>query len=124
MIQTAIILIILTGVLTVWVVIRRGERSVKVKAVAPLYGGMACLLIAAVFGTIWFLGQRDYDACISKVERSKGNHAQTVQFYDTIDVLTGTTKYTSEPVLPGLPSLRDSLDLNLPLLDTASCPRP
>lgn len=121
MIKGAVATVILILVLTGWMQRRHGEAPTKAKYVIPLWGLGGAFVVAAVTVVWWYSATRDFDACTARVERSGGNRTQTEQLMDTIDEATGTDHFTSDPIIPGKPSLRESLDENLPVLSGADC---
>lgn len=124
MIQTAIALILIVLTLTVWVTMKARGRTLSAAWVAPLYGGLLCVGIAVVT-TVWYSTNiRNYDRCVTQAERSIGNNEQSTQLYDTIDAAVQTGHYTHDVILPGQLSLRDSLQVRLPLLDPLDCEKP
>lgn len=124
MLVTAALLVGIVLALTGWVTHRVRGREVNAAWVAPLWGGGVVLAIAAIAWVSYINARLDYDQCVFTADRSADGREQTEQLYDTIDEATGTTRFTSTPILPGQPSLRDSLDINLPVLDRADCPKP
>lgn len=121
MIATTVTAVVIILLLTGWVTVRVKGRQVKAAWVAPLWGGGACLVIAAGATIYWVNATRVYDRCITTAERSIGSREQSDQLYDTIDRATGTEHWTHDPILDGRPSLRTAIDLNLPVLDPADC---
>lgn len=117
---TVLVLMVVGAALT----FRTRNRTVRMVYVVPLWILGGCGVIVA--GTVLWYGVqlRDYDACVARADRSAGSRAQTIQLYDTIDALTARPEYTQSPILPNLPSLRDALDINLPVLDASRCEHP
>src|SRR4051812_8738340 len=90
-----------------WVVLSRTkDRQVKMMYVVPLWVAGACGVILGGAGLYYFQALRAYDLCVQRVDRSVGNRAQTLQEYATYDAGYQTTHWTSDSILPGLPSLR------------------
>lgn len=124
MIVTTLILVLILIVLTGWVTHHVKDREIKAAWVAPLWGGGAILVIVAFAGVYYVNALRVYDRCVFTAERSIGSRAQTLQLYDTIDIATSSDRFTQEPLIVGQPSLRMSLDENLPVLNPADCDKP
>lgn len=123
MITTLVISILITLALTVAGTLRGRGRTMTAAWVAPLYGGLVLVVILMGFYFARAALQRDYDTCVIRAERSAGARSATLRFYDVIDKLTDP-KYTHEPQIPGQPSLRAGLDLDLPVLDPHDCEKP
>lgn len=121
MVRGAIVTILFIAVLTVGLMKFRGDGVVKARWVIPLWGGGIAFVIAAGTTVWWFGAVRDYDACVERADRSRDGRIQTEQLYDTIDVATDTDRFTSAVLIPGKPSLREALDINLPVLDRDAC---
>lgn len=124
MIATTLVLMGILVILTGWVTHRVRHREIKAVWVAPLWGGGACLVLASVAGVYYVNQVRIYDRCVATAERSIGGRAQSEQLYDTVDVVTGTDHYTADVILTGRPSLREAIDVNLPVLDPNDCEKP
>lgn len=124
MIATTLVLVGIFLLLTTWITIRVRGRTVKAVWVVPLWGGGACLVLLSVAGVYYVNATRTYDKCVDTAERSIGSREQTLQFYDTIDVLAKSQHFTSDPILPDKPSLRMALDINLPVLNPKNCEAP
>lgn len=124
MIATTLVLLGVFILMTGWVTFRVRGRIVKAVWVAPLWGGGACLVLLSVAGVYYVNATRVYDRCVDTADRSVGSRRQSIQFYDTIDLATGTRHYTFDPIIAGEPSLREALDMNLPVLDATACTRP
>lgn len=124
MIETMVITIAILLLVTAWITRQVRGRSVKAGWVVPLYGSLACFVLAGGVGVYYVNALRTYDRCVATAERSVGGRAQTLLMYDVIDKATGTNKYTSEPIVPGQPSLRGALPQNLPILKVSDCTHP
>jgi len=123
MIKVAVILAVVTVMMTVVVTLAVRGRPMTATWVAPLYGGLVLVVIGMGLYVARSSAQRDYDSCVTRAERSAGARASTLRFYDVIDKLTDP-KYTHEPQIPGQPSLRAGLDIDLPTLDPNDCVKP
>lgn len=110
-------------VLTAWVTLHVRGRSLSAAWVAPLWGGGACLALIAGASIYYLSASRVYDKCVSDAERSHGSRAQTLYMYDVFDFIA-KTPVTSSEIIPGKPSLRASLDVNLPELSSSKCVKP
>lgn len=124
MIPVTGVLILIILVMTAWWTRRVKDMTVRAVWVVPLWGGLAALGFTGIAGVYYFNELRIYDRCVSMAERSIGGRQQSEQLYDTVDVVTGTNEYTSTAVLSGRPSLREAIDINLPVLDPNDCEKP
>lgn len=106
------------------VTIRVRNRTVRMVYVAPLWFVAVSAVILAITGVMYLSELRVYDQCVQRAERSAGARVQTLQLYDTIDILTSHPEYTHNPVLPGAMSLREALDVNQPVLSVSACHHP
>lgn len=121
MIFAIVATVVLILVMTAWATHKTGDRMVKARHVTPLWGGGAALVIA-VIGTVWYvLALRDYDQCVARAEARQGTRANATRLYNVIDAATGDPSFTHDEVIPGVPSLRDGLDIDTPPLDVQSC---
>lgn len=107
-----------------FVTVKVRNRTVKMVFVAPLWFVAVSAVILAITGVVYLSELRVYDQCVQRAERSVGARVQTIQLYDTIDILTSHPEFTHDPVLPGLPSLREALDINQPILLVSACHHP
>lgn len=111
-------------VLTVWMTLHMRGRTLSAASVVPLWGAGACLALLAGAFFYYSAAIRVYDKCVGDANRSIGSRIQTLYFYDVIDVLAKSPHITSDPIFPGRPSLRQSLDINLPALNPSHCVKP
>lgn len=89
----------------------------------PIVGAL-CAVMTGVFSLgLLFVRQYQRQDCLNRAGRSEKSYIQTQRLYNVIDEATHTTVYTSGELVPGQPSLRQSLEETLSPLAADDCPK-